>query len=154
MIYFLTAVELSPGGSTHLHTNNTQNNTNNNRRTQITTDVEECGPCHVSLLCLGPCCLPFVYRVYELYHRSPICIILHHVYLLCTSLHKSALQTTVFNFWYFITSFSLLFNRYREFYPKTVWLLNFGVIWIHFHCICILVLTALKMATWVAETYC
>jgi hypothetical protein len=35
---------LSPGGSTHLHTNNTQNNTNNSRTTQITTNVEECGP--------------------------------------------------------------------------------------------------------------
>jgi hypothetical protein len=32
MIYLLTAIGLSPGGSTHLHTNNTtQNNTNNNR---------------------------------------------------------------------------------------------------------------------------
>jgi len=30
MIYLLIAVGLSPGGSTHLHTNNTQNNTNNN----------------------------------------------------------------------------------------------------------------------------
>jgi hypothetical protein len=30
MIYLLTAVVFSPGGSTHLHTNNTQNNTNNN----------------------------------------------------------------------------------------------------------------------------
>jgi len=30
MIYLLTAIGLSPGGSTHLHTNNTQNNTNNN----------------------------------------------------------------------------------------------------------------------------
>jgi hypothetical protein len=45
MIY-LTAIGLSPGGSTHLHTNNTQNNTNN-RTTQITTNVEECGPCPV-----------------------------------------------------------------------------------------------------------
>jgi hypothetical protein len=43
---------LSPGGRTHLHTNNTQNNTNNNqnntnnniRTTQIQTNVEECGP--------------------------------------------------------------------------------------------------------------
>jgi len=33
MIYLLTAVGLSPGGSTHLHTNNTWNNTNNNRTT-------------------------------------------------------------------------------------------------------------------------
>ena len=44
MMYLLTAIGLSPGGSTHLHTNNTQNNTNNNRTTQITTNVEECGP--------------------------------------------------------------------------------------------------------------
>jgi hypothetical protein len=38
---------LAPGGSTHLHTNKTQNNTNNNRTTQITNNVEECGPCPV-----------------------------------------------------------------------------------------------------------
>jgi hypothetical protein len=44
MIYLLTAVGLSPGGSTHLHTNNKQNNTSNNRTTQIQTNVEECGP--------------------------------------------------------------------------------------------------------------
>jgi hypothetical protein len=43
----LTAIGLSPGGSTLLHTNNTYNNTNNNRTTQITTNVEECGPCPV-----------------------------------------------------------------------------------------------------------
>jgi len=47
MIYLLTAVGLSPGGSTHLHTNNTYNNTTNNQTTQITTNVEECGPCPV-----------------------------------------------------------------------------------------------------------
>ena len=47
LIYLLTAIGLSPGGRTHLHTNNTQNNTNNNRTTQITTNVEECGPCLV-----------------------------------------------------------------------------------------------------------
>jgi len=45
MIYLLTAIGLSPGSSTHLHTNNTQNNTNNNRTTQITNNVEECGLC-------------------------------------------------------------------------------------------------------------
>jgi len=33
MIYLLTAIGLSPGGSTHLHTNNTQNNTSNNHKT-------------------------------------------------------------------------------------------------------------------------
>ena len=47
MIYLLTAIGLSPGDSTHLHTNNTYNNTNNKRTTQIQTDVEECGPCPV-----------------------------------------------------------------------------------------------------------
>jgi hypothetical protein len=47
IIYLLTAVGLSPGGSTHLHTNNRENNTNNNRTTQITNNVEECGPCPV-----------------------------------------------------------------------------------------------------------
>jgi hypothetical protein len=47
LIYLLTAVVLSPSGSTHLHTNNTENDTNNNRTTQITTNVEECGPCSV-----------------------------------------------------------------------------------------------------------
>jgi hypothetical protein len=47
MIYSLTAIGLSPGASTHLHTNNRQNNTNNNQTTQITNNVEECGPCPV-----------------------------------------------------------------------------------------------------------
>ena len=47
MIYLLTAVGLSPCGTTHLYTNNTQNNTNNNRTTQITNNVEECGACPV-----------------------------------------------------------------------------------------------------------
>jgi hypothetical protein len=44
LIYLLTAVGLSPGGSTHLHTNNTQRNTNNNRKTQIITNVKEFYP--------------------------------------------------------------------------------------------------------------
>jgi hypothetical protein len=47
IIYLLTAIGFSPGGSTHLHTNNTQNNTNNNRTTLITNNVEKCGPCPV-----------------------------------------------------------------------------------------------------------
>jgi hypothetical protein len=46
-IYILTAIGLSPGGSTHLHTNNTQNNINNNQTTQIQTNVLESGPCPV-----------------------------------------------------------------------------------------------------------
>jgi len=44
MIYLLTAIGLSPGGSTHLHTNSIENNRNNNRTTQVTNNVEECGP--------------------------------------------------------------------------------------------------------------
>jgi hypothetical protein len=47
MIHLLTAIGLSPGGSTHLQTNNRQNNTNSNQTTQKTTNVEECGPCSV-----------------------------------------------------------------------------------------------------------
>ena len=35
------------GGSTHLHTNNTQNNTNNNRTIQITTNEGKCGLCPI-----------------------------------------------------------------------------------------------------------
>jgi hypothetical protein len=42
MIYLLTAVGLSPSGSTHLHT--TQITTEQHK---ITTNVEECGPCSV-----------------------------------------------------------------------------------------------------------
>jgi len=34
MIYLLTAIGLSPGGSTHLHKNSTENNKNNNRTTK------------------------------------------------------------------------------------------------------------------------
>jgi len=40
-IYLLTTIGLSLGGSTHLHTNNTQNNTNKNRTRQITTNVKK-----------------------------------------------------------------------------------------------------------------
>ena len=47
MIYLLTTIGLTPSGSTHSHTDSTQDNTNNNRITQITTNVEECGPCPV-----------------------------------------------------------------------------------------------------------
>jgi len=36
MIYLLTAIGFSTGGSKSLHTNNIQNNTKNNQTTQIT----------------------------------------------------------------------------------------------------------------------
>jgi hypothetical protein len=48
-----TAIGLTPGGSTHLHINNTQNITINNKTTRITnrttqiTNLEECWPCPV-----------------------------------------------------------------------------------------------------------
>ena len=47
MIYLLTAIGLSPGGSsTHLHTNNTQNDTKQTIH-RTTQQLEECGPCPV-----------------------------------------------------------------------------------------------------------
>ena len=44
MIYvdLLTAIGLSPGGSTHLHTNSTQNNTNNNLFGRVRTVPRLC----------------------------------------------------------------------------------------------------------------
>jgi hypothetical protein len=47
IIYLLTAIGLSSGGSTHLHKNNTRNNKNNNGTSQITNSLEECGSCAV-----------------------------------------------------------------------------------------------------------
>ena len=46
MIYLLTATGLSPGGSTHLHTNNTQNDTKQTIH-RTTQQLEEWGPCPV-----------------------------------------------------------------------------------------------------------
>jgi hypothetical protein len=52
LIYLSTAVGLTPGGSSHLHINNTQNITINNKTTRKTkkqqiTNLEECWPCPV-----------------------------------------------------------------------------------------------------------
>jgi hypothetical protein len=53
LIYLSTATGLTPGGSTHLHINNTQNIRINNKTTRITnkttqiTNSEECWPCPV-----------------------------------------------------------------------------------------------------------
>jgi hypothetical protein len=43
LIYLLTAIVVTPGGSStvHIYTQTIQ------RTTQITTNLEECGPCHV-----------------------------------------------------------------------------------------------------------
>jgi hypothetical protein len=52
LIYLSTAIGLTPGGSTHLHINNTQNiklttkQQNNNKTTQI-INLEQCWPCPV-----------------------------------------------------------------------------------------------------------
>jgi hypothetical protein len=46
LIYLSTAIGLTPGGSTHLHTNSTQNITINNKTTQI-TNLEVCWLCPV-----------------------------------------------------------------------------------------------------------
>jgi hypothetical protein len=50
MMYLLTAIGLSPGGSNtvHIYTQTIHGTTpNNNRTTQMTTNMEECGPCPV-----------------------------------------------------------------------------------------------------------
>ena len=50
MIHLLTAIGLSPGGSStvHIYTQTIHRTTQNNNRTiQITTNMEECGPCPV-----------------------------------------------------------------------------------------------------------
>ena len=52
MIYLSTAIGLSPGGSKHLHKNNTYTRRTTQittETTQITTNVEECGSCPVLL---------------------------------------------------------------------------------------------------------
>ena len=55
MIYLLTAIGLSPGGSnTHLHIHNSQNDTKQTIH-RTTQQLEECGPCPV----LASYTLPF-----------------------------------------------------------------------------------------------
>jgi hypothetical protein len=67
MIYLLTAIGLSPGGNTHLHTNNTQNNTNYNQTTQI-TNVEECKPCPV----FGSFALAFALQLWKKHEKTSV----------------------------------------------------------------------------------
>jgi hypothetical protein len=53
LIYLSTAIGLTPGGSTHLHLNSTQDITIDNKTTRITnkttqiTNLEDCWPCPV-----------------------------------------------------------------------------------------------------------
>ena len=41
--------------------------------------------------------------LYKIYHRSPIWNVIHHTYILCTSLHEIILQKAIFNFLMFYT---------------------------------------------------
>jgi len=86
--------------------------------------------------------------------RSPIWIVFYRVCLLCTSFHKTTLQTTASNFWCFILITILFyyttvnFNlKLHDFFLTVDWfrhILNY---------IYVLILTTLKMTTWAAETY-
>jgi hypothetical protein len=47
MIYSLTAIGLSPGGSSIEHIYTQKKNKKTHKTTQLTTNWEECGPCPV-----------------------------------------------------------------------------------------------------------
>jgi hypothetical protein len=74
MIYLSTAIGLTPGGRTHLHTNNTQNITINNKTTRITnkttqtTNLEECWPCPV----FGSFTLAFTLQLREKHGKTSV----------------------------------------------------------------------------------
>jgi hypothetical protein len=86
----------------------------------------------------------------DVYHRSPIWIIIYHTYLLSISLHRTILQTTILNFWNFILVTVLPFNRN---FNKKYLNFNCGVIPTHCKYVCILALTTLKITTRVAQTW-
>ena len=90
ILYLLTAIGLSPGGSTHLHTNNTENNTNNNRTTQITNNVEECGPCHV----FASFTLAFALQLRKKHGKTSVRVIKTSVTVQCTYYQKKNPHTT------------------------------------------------------------
>jgi len=86
----------------------------------------------------------------DVYHRSPVWIIIYHLYLLYASLHRTTLQTTIFHFWHFILVTFLPFNRN---FNKNIWILT--VEW-SLHTVSMFVfvhLTTLKITTWVAQTW-
>ena len=79
--------------------------------------------------------------LFKLHHISPVWITIHYIYLLCTSLHRTMLQTTIFSFWYFIliTVLPVNWNFYQNYAILTVeWSQNTISI-----CICIIALNAL-----------
>jgi len=67
------------------------------------------------------------------------------VYLLRTSLHRTVLQATIFNFWYFILLTVLTFNQNSN---QNSLIFICGVILTHYKYICIFAFTT----TWVAAT--
>jgi hypothetical protein len=83
-----------------------------------------------------------------LYHRSSTWIIIHNAYLLCTSftaiycMYKNFLSSNVLYLYDSLLTVNL---------TKIIWFFNCGLIPAHYNCNYILVLTTLKMATWVAQ---
>jgi len=73
MMYLLTAIGLSPSGSTHLHTNI-------NRTTQITNNVEECGPCPV----FASSTLAFALQLRKKHGKTSVRLIKTSVSVQCT----------------------------------------------------------------------
>jgi hypothetical protein len=98
-----------------------------------------------------PTCFDHTYGHLQgsLYHRSTIWIIIQLMYLLCTSLH--ILRTTVFNFWHCIL-IAVLF--YYSTVSRNQRLCDFSLLsdLDKFNYTCILVITTLNVATWLAET--
>jgi hypothetical protein len=74
LIQLSTAIGLTPGGSTHLHTNNTQNITINNKTTRIAnkttqiTNLEACWPCPV----FANYTLAFALQLREKHGKTPV----------------------------------------------------------------------------------
>jgi hypothetical protein len=74
LIYLSTAIGLTPGGSTHLHINNTENITINNKTTRVTnkttqiTNLEGCWPCPV----FANCTLAFALQLREKHGKTSV----------------------------------------------------------------------------------
>ena len=87
-----------------------------------------CTPLHQTALKWAPRS-----SLYRSYNRSPIWIITHHIYLLCTLLH--ILQTALLNCWYLTFIFILFYYSILNFNQKlcdfwTVeWLRHIIIIW-------------------------
>jgi len=91
-----------------------------------------------------------VHKLCRIYNCLPIWIIIHHVYRLCTSFHRTVPQTTILksDILYSLIFYFSTMNFYKK---KNLRFLKWVIV-THFNYICILVLTTLKMTTGVAET--